>query len=526
MRTITIKSVSLSFALALNLNIPGAFAQKAATKKRQQSSTSSSATNKSRPRRVSVANQSDESKPASQESTPEQTPQQATETSVKPEVASSNLTESSTEKANTTSTVKPDNTEKQDQAEAPTVSTDELKSAAAPNVSVSLREQIEAAQPGPERIRLQLRLAEELSSTGQKAEAIKELHAITKSDVFDPPGFYNAGNALARLGDAEEAINAYRKAIDQRKGRYSRALNNLGVVLLRVGRWDEADDAFLSALKLESFHYAEASYNLGRVYHARGERDLAIREWRRALKVDPEHRAAASALANSETGIVMRTGSPTKAGSPTRPVNVKSNPRGPAREPSVARSTNNIPAAASRGSNAAQVFKLDTISYDFFQRARDLRDHGKLQEAAKNYEQVISRSRGYFAPANLELSYVLRTLKRDDEALAHLLKVMKRDGGQYPIIYSHIARLYESRGDLVSAEEMYARAALAYQEENNSFLLDLSRVRERQGNFKGALAAMEQYVAAMENQGMKPSWADDRLAGLRQKSSGAQVQPK
>jgi hypothetical protein len=37
---------------------------------------------------------------------------------------------------------------------------------------------------------------------------------------------------------------------------------------------------------------------------------------------------------------------------------------------------------------------------------------------------------------------------------------------------------------------------------------------------------MEEYVAAMEQQGLKPSWADDGLSVLRQKSIGAQVQPK
>jgi tetratricopeptide (TPR) repeat protein len=523
LKTITIKSVSLSFALALNIGIAEASAQKGVTKKRQQTGSSSSAANKSRPRRVSVPNRPGESTPSpADESTPARSADHANESTVKPAVTSSGEDEELIEKAEANSTNNSDNSGKPGQAETPSVPTDETKGAEAPNASISLRDQIEAAPGGPERIRLQLKMAEELSATGHKAEATRELHAITKSDVFDPQVFYNAGNALARLGDAEEAINAYRKAIDQRKGRYSRALNNLGVVLLRVGRWDEADDAFLSALKLESFHYAEASYNLGRVYSARGERDLAIREWRRALKVDPEHYAAARALAGGEAGIVMRTESSTKVASPTKPV--KGEPRSPARDTKLAGSTENI--GATRSSNPSQVLTLDAISYDFFQRARDLREHGKLQEAAKNYERVISRSRGYFAPANLELSYVLRTLKRNDEALANLLMVMKRDGARYPISYYHVARLYESQGDLISAEESYARAALAYKTENNSFLLDLSRVRERQGNFKGALAAMEEYVTSMENQAMKPSWADARLSVLRQKSTGAPVQPK
>src|SRR5207247_5068392 len=112
--------------------------------------------------------------------------------------------------------------------------------------------------------RLRLSLVDKLVAAGRKQDAINELHLMGGEEQFDPPGFYNIANALARLGDSEAAITTYRKAISQRNGRYSRALNNLGVVLIRLGRWDEAYDALFSALQFESFHYAEASYNLGR----------------------------------------------------------------------------------------------------------------------------------------------------------------------------------------------------------------------------------------------------------------------
>src|SRR4030095_13440693 len=161
-----------------------------------------------------------------------------------------------------------------------------------------LRDQITAAS-GAERIRLQLKLVEELLATNKNSEALSELSLITTADAFDPQSFYNAGNSLARLGDNNVAIEAYRKAIEQRKGNYSRALNNLGVVLLRQGRWDESYEALSAALQIENFHYAEASYNLGRVFAARGQNDLAIREWRRVLRIDPSHSAPKLAIANA-----------------------------------------------------------------------------------------------------------------------------------------------------------------------------------------------------------------------------------
>jgi tetratricopeptide (TPR) repeat protein len=522
---ITTTPILLSLALAVTLGVAGASGQNDSRKKKpRQASSSSPAASKSRARRV-VANSSGEPAPSTtDQSTAPKAVEPSNESSVKPTVAAAKAGEEPPETTGSKTTEKSGDkpSEKPGDAKPVPQPAADTKGTHPSNTFISLRDQIDATPSGPERIRLQLKLAEQLVAADKKKEATTELHAITNADVFDPQGLYNAGNALARLGDSDEAINAFRKAIEQRKGRYSWALNNLGVVMLRVGRWDEAHDAFLSALKLESFHYAEASYNLGRLYSARGERDLAIREWRRTLRIDPEHNAATSALAGGEAGIVVRTESPAKAPSPTK--TVKGEPEHPTGDTAVAGNTEGLRGA--RSSKAPRVLALDAVSYDFLQRARNLSEHGKLQEAAENYERVISRSHGYFPPANLELSYVLLTLKRDDEALANLLQVANRDGADYPISYYHLARLYELKGDLILAEESFARVAMAYKTKNNSFLLDLSRVRERRGDFKGALAAMEEYVAAMERQGLKPSWSDESLSVLRQKATGVKVQPK
>lgn len=373
-----------------------------------------------------------------------------------------------------------------------------------PDPVASLRDQIQAAQTASERNRLQLKLAELLASTGHKTEALAELQQIAKSDAFDPTGFYNLGNSFARLGDSEAAIAAYRTAIEQRKGRYSRAYNNLGVLLLRAGRWDEASDALLSALKLESFRYAEASYNLGRVYAARGQSDLAAREWRRALAVDPEHDAAAQALARgtNEERIVV-------ASQPAKPAEARS---------TNVRAVATSPVAPSPSMSASKSLELDQASFDFMQRARGASERGKMLEAIDNFRRVLNRQGGYFPPANLELSFALLTLKRNDEALANLIQVSQRDGARYPISYFHLGRLYELKGELKLAEAAFAQAATSYQPTNAQFLLDLSRVREKLGDYKGALEALEKFVTLMESQGQKPAWSDERLAELKTKA--------
>jgi len=146
---------------------------------------------------------------------------------------------------------------------------------------------------------LQRTLVDYLVALNRKSEAVAELRAMMRENRADAVGFYNVGNALARLDERDAAIEAYRKAIDQRKGKYPRALNNLGVVLLRQKRWDEALEALQSALKQENMRYGEASYNLGRLYAARGETKLAINEWTRTLAVQPDHLDGALALARS-----------------------------------------------------------------------------------------------------------------------------------------------------------------------------------------------------------------------------------
>lgn len=361
-----------------------------------------------------------------------------------------------------------------------------------------LRREIEGAATDADRNRLRLKLAEALVAAGQKADAIAELNKIKTSNAFDPIGFYNLGNAFARLGDSESAYAAYHTAIEQRKGHYSRAYNNLGVVLLRAGKLDEAQDAFLSALKIENFRYAEASYNLGRVYAAKGQHDLAAREWRRVLAIDPQHDAAAQALArgrSDETIVVVAA--------------------------KTSKSTNAVAKNISPANTVTtkKTFVIDQESYNLLQSARSEFERGKMPKAVESYSRVLKRQNGYFPPANLEMSSALLSLQRYDEALNNLLAVSQRDGARYPISYFHLARLYERKGELKLAEAAFQQAVTLYAPANAQFLLDLSRVREKLGDFKGSLEAMESYLKIMQDQGLKPAWSEERIAELRLKAT-------
>src|SRR5687767_11487015 len=183
----------------------------------------------------------------------------------------------------------------------------------------------------------------------------------------------------------------------------------MGVVLLRENRWDEAYESFIAALKIESFRYAEDSYNLGRVYAARGQHDLAAREWRRALKVNPDHDAAKYALARSgtEERIVVET----------HPAKAAAKPAAESSQPVAVKAVAEKKPAAPAAAPASRSLVLDQASFDFLQRARNAFERGKMIEAVDNFKRVLSRQNGYFAPANLELSFALVTLQRHEEAL-------------------------------------------------------------------------------------------------------------
>ncbi|HLM55812.1 MAG TPA: tetratricopeptide repeat protein, partial [Pyrinomonadaceae bacterium] len=125
-----------------------------------------------------------------------------------------------------------------------------------------LRRQLAAETRPAERARLRRELVERTAADGRRAEAVALLREMLAEERFDPPFFYNVGNTFARLDEAGAAVEAYGKAIAQRRGNYARAQHNLGVVLIRLGRWDEAQAALSAAIRLENYNYAEAGYSL------------------------------------------------------------------------------------------------------------------------------------------------------------------------------------------------------------------------------------------------------------------------
>jgi tetratricopeptide (TPR) repeat protein len=93
---------------------------------------------------------------------------------------------------------------------------------------------------------------EKLSALGNAANT-----ALSASAALDPhQGMvgaqqeYERGNLLARTGQREQAVAAYRAAIDKAPG-HTEAWHNLGCALGELGRLDEATAAFEETLRLK-----------------------------------------------------------------------------------------------------------------------------------------------------------------------------------------------------------------------------------------------------------------------------------
>ena len=411
-----------------------------------------------------------------------------------------------------------------------------------------LREKIEGAQTDAERSRLRRALAERLAERGLKGEAVTELRALLAEERTDPANFYNVGNALARLNESNAAVEAYSKAIAQRRGNYPRAQHNLGVVLTRLGRWEEARVALAAAVRLEGGFYPEASYNLGRLHAMRGEAGLAIDEWARALKREPEHADTAVALARAlaedgdpDQGLAVLDAASTRLGRRGVPVPraievtrgeivaalnlYKESERAEGKPARVEKTSAGGPRESS-GPSLLRAHPVDQQTYDLLRRARTARESNRHEEAVALYRRVIDRRGGYFAPANIELGYSLTNLRRDAEAIEALRQVVSKDNSRYPAAFYHLGRLYEQTGDLARSRDSFARAVAIFGDTNPQPLLDLCRLREKTGDLRGAVETMETYVRLTARLGGTPEWAHARLAELQKKAAPPASQDK
>jgi serine/threonine protein kinase/tetratricopeptide (TPR) repeat protein len=99
--------------------------------------------------------------------------------------------------------------------------------------------------------------------------------------------YSNLGNALHDQGKLDEALEAHRQAVTLNPDSAA-AHCNLGVTLRKQGKLDEAIVAYRRALDLKT-DYSRAHFNLGNVYRKQGKQHDAIKSYLQALKCKPDY---------------------------------------------------------------------------------------------------------------------------------------------------------------------------------------------------------------------------------------------
>ena len=125
---------------------------------------------------------------------------------------------------------------------------------------------------------------------GYTSKAAELISRAIASDHTKPHYHFNLGLVRERTGRLDDALSAYRQAL-QVNPSYVEALGNQGNVLRRQGKLNEAAHAFESVLRIKP-ESGDAHNNLGVVLKEQGRISEAITHYRAALQLNPSHAEA------------------------------------------------------------------------------------------------------------------------------------------------------------------------------------------------------------------------------------------
>lgn len=100
--------------------------------------------------------------------------------------------------------------------------------------------------------------------SGDWAAAQRNFQKALNKDPYLRRAWLNLGLTLARLGQYEDSLNAFRQVLDE-----PQAWNNVGYVCMLDGKYDPAESFFLKAIALSPTYYVTAQENLERVQELR-----------------------------------------------------------------------------------------------------------------------------------------------------------------------------------------------------------------------------------------------------------------
>jgi len=139
------------------------------------------------------------------------------------------------------------------------------------------------------------------SLTWRQTADYHDLFALYTATLQKNPGcwmaHYNLGIVLTEQGEADQAIDHYKRAVALRPD-YAEAHYNLGRLLVEQGQLDDAIAHYERAAVINPAD-AEAQNNLGVTLFGIGRADDAIAHYQKALEIRPDYAEASCNLANA-----------------------------------------------------------------------------------------------------------------------------------------------------------------------------------------------------------------------------------
>jgi tetratricopeptide (TPR) repeat protein len=132
------------------------------------------------------------------------------------------------------------------------------------------------------------------AALGQMDQAIASYRKALQSWPDYAEAHSNLGDALLGLGKTEEAAASYQKAVHL-KPELAFAQTNLGAALIQLGDAEAAVSSLIKALEIDP-RLAEAHNNLGMAFNALGRPEEAISSLTTALQINPDFAEAHSSL--------------------------------------------------------------------------------------------------------------------------------------------------------------------------------------------------------------------------------------
>lgn len=146
-------------------------------------------------------------------------------------------------------------------------------------------------------------LGDALFEQDQFDEAVRYYSAYLTARPNDAGALTNLGISLASTGKADQALPAFRRAVEIDPANAS-ARQNLARALLNQG---DLEGAAAQATQLLRMREDAVGHDLlGRVLGSQGKIDEAVREFERALQIDPTYEQARQDLAVTRRGIKTR----------------------------------------------------------------------------------------------------------------------------------------------------------------------------------------------------------------------------